>query len=165
MPFADYLALRWTSWWYLLIGVVGLVVLVMGWERCRSRWDARLGRIHGDVLKSARAEGALWLLVIAFCVVAPITEEFLRAGFSIAGGRSRSCGPPVPSCCRRWCGPRCTCNMTGSFFGEVFSIGLLFGYLRYRSDSIWLTVILHGLNNLAATLDLWCRPYGPEPVR
>ena len=42
------------------------------------------------------------------------------------------------------------------FFGEIFSIGLLFGYLRYRSGSIWLTVILHGLNNLAATLQtLW----------
>ena len=42
------------------------------------------------------------------------------------------------------------------FFGEIFCIGLLFGYLRYRSNSIWLTVILHGLNNLAATLQtLW----------
>jgi membrane protease YdiL (CAAX protease family) len=42
------------------------------------------------------------------------------------------------------------------FFAEVFSIGLLFGYLRYRSGSILLTVILHGLNNLAATLQtLW----------
>ena len=38
------------------------------------------------------------------------------------------------------------------FFGEVFSIGLLFGYLRYRSNSTWLTIVLHGLNNLAATL-------------
>ena len=35
------------------------------------------------------------------------------------------------------------------FLGEVFSIGLLLGYLRYRSNSIWLTVVLHGLNNLA----------------
>ena len=38
------------------------------------------------------------------------------------------------------------------FLVQVFSIGLLFGYLRYRSNSTWLTVILHGLNNLAATL-------------
>ena len=38
------------------------------------------------------------------------------------------------------------------FFGEVFSIGLLLGYLRYRSHSIWLTIILHGLNNLAAVV-------------
>jgi membrane protease YdiL (CAAX protease family) len=38
----------------------------------------------------------------------------------------------------------------------VFSIGLLFGYLRYRSNSIWLTIVLHGLNNVAATLQsMW----------
>jgi uncharacterized protein len=36
------------------------------------------------------------------------------------------------------------------FFGEVFCIGLWFGYIRYRSNSIWLTIVLHGLNNLGA---------------
>ena len=36
------------------------------------------------------------------------------------------------------------------FLGQVFTIGLLLGYLRYRFNSIWLTVIVHGLNNLAA---------------
>jgi membrane protease YdiL (CAAX protease family) len=38
----------------------------------------------------------------------------------------------------------------------VFSIGLLLGYLRYRSNSTWLTVIVHGLNNLAAVVQtIW----------
>lgn len=42
------------------------------------------------------------------------------------------------------------------FFGEVFSIGLLLGYLRYRSNSTWLTVVVHGVNNLAATVQtIW----------
>src|SRR6266576_6576866 len=31
-PFADYLALRWTSWRNVLIGVVSLVVLVLAWD-------------------------------------------------------------------------------------------------------------------------------------
>ncbi len=44
----------------------------------------------------------------------------------------------------------------GFFLAQVFSIGLLLGYLRYRSNSTWLTVILHGLNNLAATIQtIW----------
>src|ERR1700688_1720346 len=30
--FADYLALRWTSWTNLLIGAIALSVLVMGWD-------------------------------------------------------------------------------------------------------------------------------------
>jgi uncharacterized protein len=32
---------------------------------------------------------------------------------------------------------------------EVFLIGLIFGYLRHRSGSTWLTAITHGFNNLA----------------
>jgi membrane protease YdiL (CAAX protease family) len=32
----------------------------------------------------------------------------------------------------------------------------LLGWLRYRSNSTWLTVIVHGVNNLAATLQsMW----------
>jgi hypothetical protein len=46
------------------------------------------------------------------------------------------------------------------FLAQVFSIGLLFGYLRYRTNSLWLTVILHGINNLAATIQtLWLAYY------
>ena len=41
------------------------------------------------------------------------------------------------------------------FFGEVFSIGLVLGYFRYRSQSIWLTIVLHGLNNLAAMVQTY----------
>ena len=39
----------------------------------------------GEVLELARADGALWLLVIAFCVAAPITEEFFARGFLYRG--------------------------------------------------------------------------------
>jgi hypothetical protein len=38
------------------------------------------------------------------------------------------------------------------FLGEVFSIGLLLGYLRYRYKSTWFTIFVHGLNNLAAVV-------------
>ena len=83
-PFADYLALRWTSWRNFFIGVAALVVLVGGWDLL----SRALGRevtpgFMGDVLKSAQADGALWLLVIAFCVAAPISEEIFRARLSL----------------------------------------------------------------------------------
>ena len=39
----------------------------------------------GDVLKSAQADGALWLLVIAFCVAAPMSEEIFARGFLYRG--------------------------------------------------------------------------------
>src|SRR5258708_38428602 len=84
--FADYLALRRTSWRNFLIGIVGLFVLVMGWDllsRATGREVAPGFML--DVLKSARADGALWLLVIAFCAAAPVSEEFFARGFLYRG--------------------------------------------------------------------------------
>ena len=52
---------------------------------CRARSGARsTPGFMVDVLKSARADGALWLLVIAFCVAAPISEEIFRARLSLS---------------------------------------------------------------------------------
>lgn len=157
VPFADYLALRGTSWRNLLLGIVALVVLVMGWEGVSTA----MGRESSagfmvDVLKSARAEGALWLLVVSFCVVAPITEEFLTRGFLYRGWSESFLRPAGAIVLSSLVWTAMHLQYDWFFFGEIFSIGLLFGYLRYRSGSIWLTVILHGLNNLAATLQtLW----------
>ena len=151
--FADYLALRWFSWTNLAIGVVALFVLVMGWDAL-SRATGREVEpgFMGDVLKTARADGAVWLLVFAFCVAAPITEEFFARGFLYRGWSEsflRAPGAIVLSSLV-WTGLHLQYNWY--FLGEVFSIGLLLGYLRYRSNSIWLTIMLHGLNNLAAVV-------------
>jgi uncharacterized protein len=152
-PFADYLALRLMSWSNLLIGVVTLAVVVMGWDflsRATGR-EVEPG-FMGDVLRSARADGALWLLVIAFCVAAPITEEFFARGFLYRGWSESFLRPGGAIILSSMVWTMLHLQYDWFFLGEVFSIGLLLGYLRYRSNSIWLTVILHGLNNLAAVV-------------
>src|SRR5258707_6591340 len=66
-PFADYLALPWTSWSNFLIGTIALFVLVMGWDllsRATGR-EVEPGFMR-DVLRSASADGAPWRLVSAF---------------------------------------------------------------------------------------------------
>jgi membrane protease YdiL (CAAX protease family) len=156
-PFADYLALRRTSWSNFLIGLVALFVLVMGWDTL-SRLTGRAVEpgFMGDVLKSARADGAVWLLLLAFCVAAPITEEFFARGFLYRGWSESRLGPAGAILLSSMVWTALHLQYDWFFFGEVFCIGLLLGYLRYRSHSTWLTVVLHGINNLAAVLQtMW----------
>ncbi len=161
-PFTDYLALRWTSWSNVLIGVVALFVLVMGWDLL-SRATGReiTPGFMTDVLKSAQADGALWLLVIAFCIAAPISEELFARGFLYRGWSESFLRPAGAILLSSLVWTALHLQYDWFFFGEVFSIGLLLGYLRYRSNSTWLTIVVHGLNNLAATLQsMWLAGQG-----
>jgi hypothetical protein len=153
IPFSDYLALRWPSWRTLGAGIASLGLLMVVWEivsRAAGRESSPGFMV--DVLKTARADGALWLLVFAFCVAAPITEEFLARGFLYRGWSESFLRPTgaILLSSAVWTAMHLQYNWF--FLAQVFSIGLLFGYLRYRSNSTWLTVILHGINNLAATV-------------
>ncbi len=153
-PFADYLALRWPSWKDAVIGAVGLVVLVMGWELL-SRVTGHEGSpdFMVDVLKSAQSDGALWLLILAFSVAAPISEELLARGLLYYGWSETFLKVPGAICLSSLAWTALHLQYYQWFlFGEVFSLGLWFGYLRYRSQSIWLTIVLHGLNNFAAVV-------------
>jgi membrane protease YdiL (CAAX protease family) len=156
-PFADYLALRGTSWKMLLIGIAAMVVLVMGWDLV----SRALGRevqpgFMGDVLKSAQADGSVWLLVIAFCVAAPMSEELLARGFLYRGWSESFLRVPGAIVLSSLAWTALHLQYNWFFFFEIFTIGLLLGYLRYRSGSLWLTIVLHGLNNLAATVQtMW----------
>jgi membrane protease YdiL (CAAX protease family) len=156
-PFADYLALRWTSWTNLAIGIGSLVILVAGWDLLSRATGREVAPgFMGDVLRSAQADGALWLLVIAFCVAAPITEEFFARGFLYRGWSESFLRVPGAILASSLVWTALHLQYDWFFFGEVFSIGLLLGWLRYRSRSTWLTVVVHGVNNLAATLQtIW----------
>jgi membrane protease YdiL (CAAX protease family) len=106
----------------------------------------------GDVLKSAQADGALWLLAIAFCVAAPMWEEIFSRGFLYRGWSESRLGVAGAIFLSSLAWTSLHLQYDWFFFGEVFSIGLLLGYLRYRTNSTWLTIVLHGINNLAATI-------------
>lgn len=152
-PFIDYLALRGTSWKNFLIGAAALVVLVIGWDLLSRAVGRNITPgFMGDVLTSARTDGALWLLVIAFCVAAPVSEEFFARGFLYRGWSESFLGPVGAILLSSMVWTALHLQYDWFFFGEVFSIGLLLGYLRYRFHSTWLTVVVHGLNNLAAVI-------------
>jgi membrane protease YdiL (CAAX protease family) len=154
-PFADYLGLRWPSWTDLAIGIVAMIVLVMGWELLTRAAGREIAPgFMGEVLNSARADGSLWLLVIAFVVAAPISEEFFARGFLYRGWSESFLGPVGGIILSSLVWTALHLQYDWFILGEVFSIGLLLGSLRYRFNSTWLTVIVHGLNNLAVVIQI-----------
>jgi hypothetical protein len=109
-----------------------------------------------DSMRSAREAGLIWLVLLGFCTGAPIAEEFIFRGFIFRGWSVT------------WLRPAGAIVLSSALFavihqqygwfyiGCVFLIGVLFGYLRHRSGSTWLTVITHGFYNLMAGLQaLW----------
>ncbi|MBR0796201.1 CPBP family intramembrane metalloprotease [Bradyrhizobium jicamae] len=156
ITFADYLGLRGTSWRNVIIGIVSLVVLVTLWDLVsRAAGREVTPGFMGDVLKSAQADGALWILVIAFAVAAPVWEELFARGWLYRGWSESFLGPygAIALSSIVWTGMHLQYDWF--FLCEVLSIGLLFGYLRFRTGSTWLTILLHALNNLAATIQTW----------
>jgi uncharacterized protein len=150
-PFSDYLALRWTSWQNLLIGIFAMAFAVEGWDLLsRATGHEVTAGFMGDIVQSARNDGVLWLAVLAFAVVAPLTEELLARGFLYRGWSESFLRVPgaIVLSSLVWTAMHVQYDLF--FLGEVFSIGLVLGYMRYRSQSLWLTTLLHGLNNLAA---------------
>ncbi|MEY9110507.1 membrane protease YdiL (CAAX protease family) [Bradyrhizobium yuanmingense] len=155
--FIDYLALHWPSWKQLLFGAVGLILIVLLWETM----SRALGReatpgFMTDLLKTGRDKGAALLLLAAFAVAAPMSEEVLARGFLYRGWSASFLRAPgaILMSSLVWTIVHLQYDMY--FLAEVFAIGLWFGYMRYRSGSLWLTIVLHALNNLTAVvLTMW----------
>ncbi|OAF19945.1 CPBP family intramembrane glutamic endopeptidase [Bradyrhizobium neotropicale] len=155
--FVDYLALRWPSWMQLLFGAVGLVLLVLAWETM----SRTLGReatpgFMTDLLKSGRDKGAAAMLLLAFSVAAPMSEEVLARGFLYGGWSASFLRVPgaILLSSLVWTVVHLQYDMY--FLAEVFTIGVWFGYMRYRANSLWLTIMLHALNNMTAVvLTMW----------
>jgi membrane protease YdiL (CAAX protease family) len=148
---AEYLALRWFARRDLWLGLIcllayGLAVDATAWLSGHPIEPAFVL----DTLRTAGAAGALPLFVLAVAVVAPFSEELAVRGFLYRGFAAS------------WLGSTGAILLTSAlwalvhlqydwfFIGEVFGVGLILGWMRRRSDSTWLTMILHGAYNLMA---------------
>jgi membrane protease YdiL (CAAX protease family) len=124
-------------------------------------WDALTYLLGRDIVPpfqvasylSARTSGALPLLWFTFVVAAPAGEEIMFRGFLYRGWvrSQRGVVPGVAVISALWAA------MHGQYdwFGllQVFLMGLLFGWVRWQSGSTTLTMIMHGIANLWATLE------------
>ncbi|MGY4308238.1 membrane protease YdiL (CAAX protease family) [Bradyrhizobium sp. USDA 4369] len=164
LSFAEYLGLRWTGWKHLGFGVLGMVVIVGAWElisQLTGREEAASGFMV-DMLKHAKTDGTVWLLVIAFCVAAPVSEELMARGFLYRGWSDSFLRVPGAIILSSLIWTLLHFQYDWFALINVFALGLWFGYLRYRTHSTYLTMVLHGLNNLAATVQTIWLASGPS---
>lgn len=87
--------------------------------------------------------------ILATCILAPLCEELLCRGMMMRG-------------IAHFSGPRKAIFWSAFLFALIhlnpwqaipaFLIGLLFGWVYYRTGCLWLTIFLHCLNNSISTL-------------
>ena len=153
-PFSDYLALvrpRGAEIAKALALTAGLMLfwLVVGYLRGEA-----VPAFDIEIYRTAKDAGQLAILVIALCLAAPISEEFFFRGFLFRGWSQSFLGPvgAIVLSSAVWAAIHTQYNVL--YITEIFTIGLLFGYFRYRSGSTWLTMIAHGCVNLVSIVEV-----------
>jgi hypothetical protein len=151
--FGEYLALSWPRWRDLGIGLGALTLVLVGAGLAAGLAGEETPDFMLDIFRSARDSGNFALVVFAFVFLAPLQEELLFRGF-LYRGLSSSLGavPTIALTAAVWAVSHLQYDWF--FMGEVFAIGLTVGWLRWRSGSTSLTILLHGMMNALALLDV-----------
>jgi len=110
-----------------------------------------LSRFTIDAYQSAVFVPLLW---VAFIVMAPMWEEIVFRGFLFTGiqqSRVGSAGAVLVTA-TLWAGLHLQYNLCGIL--TVLVLGLLLGMARLQSGSIVPCIVMHGVNNLIATVEV-----------
>jgi len=105
-----------------------------------------------DVYHNARAVGILPLFWFVAVVVAPVAEEIVCRGFLFRGLTGHSQIIAVSTTSLVWALTHV--GMAWSMKLQVVLLGLLLGWMRCRSGSIVLPILMHGLWNLWVMLKI-----------
>ena len=144
--FAEYLALNWPSAGEAAIGFgifAGLVILegvistYIGASDTSMNW-----------LLVVKSPGGLLILLIGGCIAGPVMEEFIVRGFLFRGWSESFLGPigAIVVTSIAWAMTHVQYDLYGKFM--IFGMGLALGYSRWRSNSTWLTVMVHSTFNM-----------------
>jgi membrane protease YdiL (CAAX protease family) len=150
-PIGDYLALTMPPARSVLTAIAGLAVLL-----CSSDLISySLGRplvpaVMVDVYQTA------WLpwLLFAVVVVAPLGEEALFRGFLYQGVAGSRAGPIVAIIVSTF--DWALLHVQYDWYGivSIAAAGLYLGVVRYGAGSLLLTILLHAVSNVVATVEL-----------
>lgn len=98
------------------------------------------------------AADALLLFAFSTIVVAPLMEEALFRGFLFAGWSRSALGVAgtIMVTSALWAVLHVQYGIHE--FAALFSFGIVLGYARYRTKSLWVPILMHGFFNLLANL-------------
>src|SRR5437868_4984145 len=151
VPITDYLALKWPSWRELGIGVATLAAVFALAGIVASIFAKESPAFISDTFTTASDAGMLPLLPLAFVFLGPLQEELVFRGFFLRGFvPAIGVWPAIILTSAVWAVSHG--QYEWFFVGEIFGLGLLFGWLRWRSGSTILTFILHAAVNGTAVI-------------
>ena len=145
--FTEYLALNWPSAAELAYACAIMTFLLVVEDLARSY-------IGGTHLKTdflvVKSPGGLLILLIGGCIVGPIAEEFVVRGFMFRGWSESFAGPigAIVLTSALWALNHTQYGWFDRFC--IFLMGLALGHFRWRSNSTWLTVIIHSAIDIQA---------------
>ena len=150
-PIRDYLALRWPAARLVVIAFLGLAV-VLGGTDLTSYLTGRplVPAVMVEFYRNSWAPALLFAMV----VLAPLGEETLFRGFLYAGIAASRAGPIVAIIVSSVA--FAAMHVQYDWYGMVgvAAIGLYLAVIRFWARSLFLTMILHGVANAVATLEI-----------
>jgi uncharacterized protein len=156
-PAGIYLGLNLPRLRDVMIGIACLAALLALFDALGAAFGENdvTSRGFAEVYRAARAGDPApfaWL-TIAAVLFAPAGEEIMFRGFLLRGwARSRrTVLPAVLATALVWALMHVQYDWLPML--QIFSIGVLFGWLRQRSGSTTLTILLHALTNLGAMVE------------
>ena len=151
VPFAEYMALNWPGWRDILVGLGALVAVLVAAGVGATLSGREMPEFMTETFRTARDAGMLPLFFFSFAVLAPVQEELFFRGF-LYRGLSPSIGPWLTIVLTSAVWSVVHLQYEWFFVGEIFLLGVAFGWLRKRSGSTILTMLLHGGMNTLALL-------------
>lgn len=150
---ADYLALTWPPRREVAVALASLAValpLLDGLAYVAGQ--PIVPDFQTDLYRSAQSTGAMLLLWIAIVVAAPVAEEIVFRGFIFRGWvrSSRAAIPAILALTALFAVIHVQYNWFGIF--QVFCLGLLLAWIRWRSGSTLMPMALHVIANLYAMI-------------
>jgi membrane protease YdiL (CAAX protease family) len=150
VPFAEYLALK-------PVGIKACL-FALACTLAYATVTGIIGRLAGfttppfviELFRTARDTGLLPLTLVALAIGAPVNEEFLMRGFLLRGWAASRLGPAgaIVLTAAIWA----AIHTQYDWFpvAQIFGFGLLLGYVRLRTGTLLLPLLMHAAYSMMA---------------